>query len=163
MNLKKLRLIILILVVIMILVVIALFIINNNKKINFVEDIGEEPEIVVNNVDNVLKDMTVYIKLRNQISALLRYKQANNEQALQEIAGDINIFQNVVVDLKVPVMLDIVYRTGDTMNNFNFIKFRQYKQEQSYYAVIILDIDNNTYKIIESTEEEYENAKLRKI
>ena len=86
------------------------------------------------------------------------YKNAGNNEATQEITGSATAFQNVVKEDS-PIMVDVIYRTGDTMNNINFVKFRYYKSQASYYAVVILDRENGAFKIVESNSTEYENAK----
>lgn len=166
MDLKKIKTLLIALIVITILLLIAISIMKKIEK-KRIEVEPEEPtspyeEYIPEKVANVLTDFTVYNRLKTVLSTFMLYKNAGNNSAVEEITGDLNAFQNVAKEDS-PIMLDVVYRTGDTMNNINFVKFRYYKSQASYYAVVILDRENEAFKIIESNSTEYENAKNGKI
>ena len=163
MNLKRLKLIIIVLILLTIGVLISLFVIKKTAENTVTNDFSDDDGYIPQKVDTTLQDINVYVKIKNHLGMFMLYKNAGNTNAIEEIAGSSNIFSDLNVDIDNPIMLDIVYRTGDTMNSINFVKFNFYKQNQNYYAVVILDVENGTYRILESNNIEYQNAKNNEV
>ena len=46
----------------------------------------------------------------------------------------------------------------NNMTSANFVSFKICNQETKYYGIVLLDYSNKTFKIIKSTEDEYNNA-----
>lgn len=163
MDLKKLKKLIVLLIILTLIIIISIFMLQKMNKNVTTSDFSDDDGYVPVKVATTLQDINVYTKIKNHLSTLLLYKSGGNTTAVEEITGNKDSFSELTIDLDNPIMLDIVYRTGDTMNNVNFVKFKFYKQNESYYAVVILDKEKGTYKILESNAGEYENAKNENI
>lgn len=158
MNLKSLKFIIVFLIVLTIAVIISIFAIKKTEE-NVLTDFSSEDNFIPVKVNTTLQDINVYVKIKNHLGLFMLYKNAGNKEAIIDITGDENSFQGITYEDNQPIMLDMVYRTGDTNYNVNFVKFRFYKQNTENYAVVILDTNNMAYKVLESNKEQYENAK----
>lgn len=163
MNLKRLKFIIIILIILTVIILISLFAIKQTTENTATNDFSDDDGYIPQKVDTTLQDINVYVKIKNHLGMFMLYKNAGNKTAIEDITGNSNSFYELTSEYNQPIMLDVVYRTGDTMYNVNFVKFRFYKQANSYYAVVVLDRENGTYKISESNSAEYENAKIGKI
>ena len=154
-NKKLIKNIILILLLITAITLIGLFILSRKEKIAKEED-TPEGELILDENGTIIENFNEYNTVKSCLNSLVLYVGTNNINAIQEICeGDLAL-QNITTDSI--VMLDPVHRINNEVGSVCFVSFKIYKQTDFYYAVIILDHGNKTYKIIPSSKTEYKEA-----
>ena len=156
-NKKFIKLSIIILSIITIIILITMFILL--KKDN-VDDYEETPEgdIIIDGNGTIINNYNEYETIKSCINSLVLYTKANNLKAIEEITEGASIFQNQEILVNDVVMLEPIHRIDNETGSVSFVSFKLYKNNANYYAIIIRDYGNKTFKIIASTEAEYKDA-----
>ena len=161
---KMTKIIIAIMVVIILIIIITIVLLNlNNTLIEKEQKEADNPETVAFIDIEELTNKNLFFQIQYNINEYYQYLQEKNEEAIKSISKE-----NIV--------------TLKNQNNYNFKAMSMYvldkisnitvyvegvtlKEgiEDIYYLIVNIDYSNNTFEIINSSKEEFENAKNSKI
>ncbi len=161
---KMTKIIIAIMVVIILIIIITIVLLNLNKTlIEKEQKEADNPETVAFIDIEELTNKNLFFQIQYNINEYYQYLQEKNEEAIKSISKE-----NIV--------------TLKNQNNYNFKAMSMYvldkisnitvyvegvtlKEgiEDIYYLIVNIDYSNNTFEIINSSKEEFENAKNSKI
>ena len=111
----------------------------------------------------LVQDINEYNRIKKHLKTYLIYKKAQNEKAIQEITDNRDTWANKTPSEYSDIVLQEIYRKNNNNIDINFIKFKFCKHITDFYGVIIVDNANRTFEVLESTIQEYEDAKLGKV
>lgn len=165
---NKLKKMIIILLVIFTTLVVGICLIKNKKKEGRVAEVPTPDESVGEEIQKekqrmLVQDINEYNRIKKHLKTYLIYKKAQNEKAIQEITDNRNTWANKTPSEYSDIVLQEIYRKNNNNIDIYFIKFKFCKNITDFYGVIIVDNTNRTFEVLESTIQEYEDAKLGKV
>lgn len=158
---KTKKLIITMIVLVVSIVIIIVILLNINKK-EVVKENDNPTTEAFTDVEQIY-NKTLFFTINNNINKYYQYLQQNNKEAVLAISS------------KNPVTLKNANNTNfiskemyvlDKISNITVYVYgvaRKEEIEDEYYLIINIDYTNNTFDIINSSKEEFENAKNNKI
>lgn len=155
MNYKKILIPIIILVICIILVTLALLFITNKKKMD-----QENPLTLPFEDIEEITNKTLFLQIEQHIKTYIDYIIRNNIVAVNEISKN----KSLEIDankLYTVYRADEMYAINKIDNLTVFVKelARGTQIQDEYYLIMNIDYKNNTYQIIVSDKQEFENAK----
>ena len=165
---NKLKKMIIILLVIFTTLVVGICLIKNKKKEGRVAEVPTPDESVGEEIQKekqrmLVQDINEYNRIKKHLKTYLIYKKAQNEKAIQEITDNRDTWADKTPSEYSDIVLQEIYRKNNNNIDINFIKFKFCKHITDFYGVIIVDNTNRTFEVLESTIQEYEDAKLGKV
>lgn len=165
---NKIKKIIAILLVVFIILIVGICLIKNQKKVKKIAEVPTPAENVEEKVQEekqkmLVQDINEYNRIKKHLKTYLVYKKAQNEKAIQEITDNKNTWADNTPAEYSDIILQEIYRKTNDNIDINFIKFKFYKYATDFYGVIIVDNINKAFTILESTKQEYEDAKLGRV
>lgn len=157
-NEKKILIAIIILVICIILVTIALLMLRKETVLQ-----EENPTTLAFENVEAINDKNLFFKIESNVETYMNYLTLGNQQAVSLVSptGTVLLKQTGYTNF----LTSEIYAIDkiDNMTLFIHEIARGNKIQDDYYMIMNLDYQNNTFQIIASSKEEFENAKNNRI
>lgn len=158
---KTKKLIITMIVLVVSIVIIIVILLNINKK-EVVKENDNPTTEAFTDVEQIY-NKTLFFTINNNINKYYQYLQQNNKEAVLAISSKNQVTlknaNNTNFISKEMYVLDKI----SNITVYVYGVARKEEIEDEYYLIINIDYTNNTFDIINSSKEEFENAKNNKI
>lgn len=151
---NKILILIAILLVCIIIVIIALLMLRRETLIE-----EDNPVTLAFEDTEIIDNKTLFFQIEQNIEKYMKYIIKGDQVAVSSISpsGAIQLKPNANYNTFLANKMYLIDKI-DNITVFVHEIARNYKEEDNYYIIVNIDYENNTFEIIESSKEEYENA-----